>query len=202
MQVRRLGAQDVDRAANVLSAAFARDAFVRWNFEDRVDELLPVAFRLTTKLMTERNSAFGVFLDAELLGVALYQAPGKDFKLSSAIAEGAGLLYRARSRTTLRMLHGFGESERFKRECMGEQPYFYLDTLGIHPSHAGRGAGSELLRRSLALVRGSGTEPCFLISQPANLGFYERRGFRSIRQRLIPKVEVTFHGMLEQRQPV
>jgi len=197
MSVRRLSTSDLDSAVEVLSLAFAEDPFVIWNFEHRVAALSPVAFRITAGLLTEAGTAFGYFEGDSIVGVALYQAPGETFKLGSMLRSGAEIVYRSLGRTTLRMTHAFGETERFKQDCMGDTPYFYLDTVAVHPRHARRGFGSALITDSLKQVRGQRREPCFLISQPHNLDYYLKRGFKSVRDRLLPKCNVRFHGLLE-----
>jgi ribosomal protein S18 acetylase RimI-like enzyme len=199
MTVRLLTTSDLERAARVLSQAFADDPFVLWNFEHRLAELMPRAFELTTRLMTEAGTAYGFFEDAELAAVALYQAPQVSLSFSTMIYSGAALLYRAGGRTALRLAYGFNESERFKREAMRDRPFFYLDTVGVRPDRARRGIGKKLIFESLAAVRGSRPEPCFLLSQPHNLDYYLSLGFDSIHTRMLPKCNIRFHGMLERR---
>jgi GNAT superfamily N-acetyltransferase len=199
MSVRKLMAGDVEAAAEVLSQAFVSDPFVMWNFEDRIATLLPTAFRATIGPLTNAGTTYGYFHAETLVGVALYQAPGFSIKVGPVLRSGPELAVHALGRTSLRMAHGFGETERFKQDCMGDKPYFYLDAVGVSPHVAGRGFGTRLIQESLRMVRGDRVEPCFLISQRHNLAYYQKRGFKSLRDRLLPRCNVRFYGMLEVR---
>jgi predicted N-acetyltransferase YhbS len=55
---------------------------------------------------------------------------------------------------------------------------WYLDQIGVEPTHQGRGVGAALIELGLERARGDGL-PAFLETAVAgNVGYYERFGFR------------------------
>jgi ribosomal protein S18 acetylase RimI-like enzyme len=69
-------------------------------------------------------------------------------------------------------------------------PHWYLATLGVDPLWQGRGVGRALLDRFLAEA-GGGPEPVYLeTDRRANVGFYEDRGFRVVREGAVLDVPI------------
>lgn len=57
------------------------------------------------------------------------------------------------------------------------EPVWYLEVLGVHPDHQGRGVGRRLLRPVLEEADRTGVA-CYLeTAERRNVGFYERSGF-------------------------
>ncbi len=63
------------------------------------------------------------------------------------------------------------------------EPLAYLSVAAVDPALHGHGRGGELLDESLARVDDEGWAAYLESSNPRNITFYERRGFR-VRQRL------------------
>lgn len=62
------------------------------------------------------------------------------------------------------------------------EPHWYLALLGVDPAHQGSGLGGQLLRTKLSMCDANGT-PAYLETQkPENLPFYERFGFRVMKE--------------------
>ena len=62
------------------------------------------------------------------------------------------------------------------------KPHYYLAYLGVHPALQGRGIGAALLAPVLARADAE-RMPCYLENSNArNLPFYERAGFRTVRE--------------------
>jgi GNAT superfamily N-acetyltransferase len=57
-------------------------------------------------------------------------------------------------------------------------PHYYLQTLGVAPSHRGQGLGSGLMEVLTARCDQEGVMACLETCNEDNLGFYERFGFR------------------------
>ena len=55
--------------------------------------------------------------------------------------------------------------------------HWYVQTLGVHPSHQGTGLGKELLEAALARADRDALPTYLETSNPKNLGFYRRFGF-------------------------
>lgn len=98
-------------------------------------------------------------------------------------------------RTLLRALRAERATARLRRE-MAPRPHWYLVLLGVDPDHQGQGLGTALLNPVLQRAREEGI-PCYLeTSDPANLPFYERLGFRVVGHRQIPGGGPDLWGML------
>lgn len=114
---------------------------------------------------------------AELVGVALWMPP-RAFPLSTArkarmtpdllrtlaVARGAASAF-VRLGTALEHAHP-------------SEAAWYLQALGIHPRRQRHGIGRRLVTEGIALAEEDGA-PCYLqTSDPANIAYYERFGFR------------------------
>jgi len=58
--------------------------------------------------------------------------------------------------------------------------YAHIDDLVVHPSHRGKGIGSELMRRALKMIEPLDLYFVQLIPIPGRESFFERLGFRVI----------------------
>jgi GNAT superfamily N-acetyltransferase len=141
------------------------------------------------------GSAAGAYLEDRLVGVALWQPPGR-FPLSplrkarmtpalvqAAIAAGSTFARFARSGVAL-------------ERAFPTQPLWYLQALGVHPSAQRSGIGAALLAAGLALVDAD-TMACHLhTSDPANVEYYQRWGFQ-LTQPAVPAGPdgPTYYGM-------
>ena len=148
-------------------------------------------------LWTQARSAYGWFEHERLVAVALYRQPGEHVSIGRALRAGfwrmplsAGLV------ATQRIIHTFAVADAFKASLLGQEPHFYLDTLGVEQSAARRGLGPRLLLDSLADLRQRTSLPCFLLTHlPDNVKLYQRLGFSIIGQCAVPKTPITFWGM-------
>ena len=88
----------------------------------------------------------------------------------------------------LRSLH-----ELHSRLQSGE--HWYLLGLAVHPEHQGKGLGSHLLRHGITRAQ-SMRLPCYLeTTNPRNVAYYEKHGFRLLGQRPITCSGPTVWGM-------
>lgn len=62
------------------------------------------------------------------------------------------------------------------------EPHWYLALLGVDPAHQGAGLGGQLLRAKLALCDNDQVAAYLETQKPDNLPFYERFGFRVIKE--------------------
>ena len=69
---------------------------------------------------------------------------------------------------------------------MPAEPLWYLDQLGVDPSHQGEGVGGALVRFGLERAAAAGL-PAFLeTAKERNLGFYASLGFRVVDEGTVP----------------
>jgi GNAT superfamily N-acetyltransferase len=177
-EVRPLSSGDVRPAGEVLTASHGDYPAFRAEFPDpgvRRRFLLP--FQTAAVRDSVRHAhAFGAFLGVRLVGVTLWQPPGR-FPLSTV----------RKARMTPGLIRAAfvarGEFPRFARSgaalerAMPAVPVWYLLVLGVHPDAHRRGVGSALLAAGLALVDAQNL-PCHLhTSDHANIDYYARWGF-------------------------
>jgi ribosomal protein S18 acetylase RimI-like enzyme len=75
-------------------------------------------------------------------------------------------------------------------------PHWYLWVLGVEPEQQGRGTGSQLLQRVL-LSAGAQRVPCYLETEnPRNIPFYQKHGFRLIREMALVQSDVRIYALL------
>ncbi|KAJ5708547.1 hypothetical protein N7488_008348 [Penicillium malachiteum] len=73
----------------------------------------------------------------------------------------------------------FGTMEDHHHRLMGDRPHYYLEMLGVHPSHQGRGLASKLLKWGLARADEESVE-VYLSSSPDGKPLYLKNGFQSL----------------------
>jgi ribosomal protein S18 acetylase RimI-like enzyme len=88
-------------------------------------------------------------------------------------------------RASCRILRFMKWLEERRKESLPE-PHWYLLNLAIRPGCQGKGLGSILLAHGLDRARTEAT-PCYLeTSNPRNVAFYERNGFRLVYDAAAP----------------
>lgn len=68
-----------------------------------------------------------------------------------------------------------------------EEPHFYLAAIGVDPAAQGRGFGSRLLQPVLDLCDDERVGAYLESSDPANVDFYTRHGFRVVESVRLPR---------------
>ena len=69
--------------------------------------------------------------------------------------------------------------------------HWYLQTLGVEPTHQGKGYGSLLMEYMLEKIDSTNPLPIFLeTSTEINVKFYKRFGFEVVREGIIPETDV------------
>lgn len=61
-----------------------------------------------------------------------------------------------------------------------KQPHYYLQTVGVHPDHKGKGVGGLFMRELCDMADQAGVAAYLETSNPANLGFYRRFRFEEL----------------------
>lgn len=164
-----------DEAAQTISTlvtAFASDPFIRWMFP-RADQYISAFPRV---LQYFAGAAFGsqtAYRSADFSGVALWLPPGV-----SPDEEGLGQVLvdhvdEGRQEQVFAVMEQVGEGHP-------EAPHWYLPAMGVDPIHQGLGIGGSVLDQSLSRC----VQTCGLSylesTNPANLPFYQRHGFKVV----------------------
>jgi ribosomal protein S18 acetylase RimI-like enzyme len=179
-QVRRLAADQRDRALATVVGAFASDALLRWVWpEDRRYADCAQAF-------------FGLLLDLRLAGGEVWAA---DEGLAVAMWDPPGGLYVTPAEDPWPALHAtFTRTERDRWSAFDAAmavpadapPYWYLGVLATATDHQGLGLGSAVTAPVLAAADRAG-QPAWLETMgERNLRFYARLGFTVQREADLP----------------
>lgn len=177
--VRQALRSDLVAIAELWTDAFADDPYLRWMGGDAEWARFGHAWMtFIASLAFERGYVHvGVENDVDVAvawippGLAL-AGPDDIARGRSIIAEHAG---EARADAAL-------QSIAAARAHDLEEPHWTLQYAGVRPSRAGSGVGSAAVRPILDRCDAEGL-PCALIStNPRNVPFYERLGFRSVAE--------------------
>lgn len=191
LEVRKLAPQDVPAVARTLARAFHDDPLISWILPDdeRRQRAMPRGFESMIHGVYAPKGE--VYTTPDLDSAALWAPPGK---------------WRMPVSVQLRLLPGltrtFGSRLPAFMKALAildsqhpdEVPHWYLAVLGSEPSRQGRGLGSLVMQPVLDRCDREGTPAYLESTNPANLGFYERRGFEIISEISIPGGPLV-HGM-------
>jgi ribosomal protein S18 acetylase RimI-like enzyme len=184
VEVVRLEDSRLGEASDVLARAFLEDPAWVWLIPDaeKRRHLLPWLFRVGFDV-----TAADVWTTAGVVrGAARWLPPGRPpmrvrptlkalvttpFRLGSAIAP-----FLAYGRAV----------ESLRAEAMPGE-HWYLAGIGVDPSAQRRGIGAALLEPGIAAAARAGLPAVLLTNNEANLRFYERHGFRIVREDQTPK---------------
>jgi GNAT superfamily N-acetyltransferase len=160
-----------ERVLATMTYAFENDPVVRWVFrgEEAYRTYFPRVVSASAGKSIENGTAFCT--DA-LEAVALWLPPGvnpDEDALASAVEQGSD---------------ADGDDLAAFLEQMNEQhpayPHWYLPFMGVAPSMQGRGHGSALLARALAICDEERLPAYLEASTDRNRALYGRHGFRNL----------------------
>jgi ribosomal protein S18 acetylase RimI-like enzyme len=165
-------APNQDRAVSAITAAFAADPAVRWmypgarQYRDHFPEFVAA--------LGGNAFAHGTADELDDCQCAALWLPPSVQPDEDAIVD---LLQRSVSDERLPDVFSILEQ---MGEYHPEEPHWYLPFIGVAPEAQGRGFGSALLRRGLARCDRDGLPAHLESTNPRNVPFYERFGFRAI----------------------
>jgi ribosomal protein S18 acetylase RimI-like enzyme len=184
VEVVRLERERLGEAGEVLARAFHDDPAWVWLFPDpeRRAALLPWLFRM----------GFDV-TDADVWGAGgeTVQGAARWLGPTRPVAR-VGPTLRALVATPLRLgratvpFLAYGRAVEQLRLEVAPGPHWYLAGIGVEPSLQRRGLGGALLRPGLEAAADAGLPAVLLTNNESNLAFYERHGFRTVREAHTP----------------
>lgn len=183
LEIVRMGMERRDRIAAIWADAFERDPFMRWVFPDGATRLSALArwWGFTLDHLPPGSELHGTRAD----GCAAYWQPPQGQRNSSAGSEGVdrGESEGHRAFAVL-MTELLGDLAPSRMEALGQmhqarlaEPHWYLAVLGTLSEQQSRGLGSRVLAPMLHRCDRIGALAYLESSNPANVGFYRRRGF-------------------------
>lgn len=179
----KLRNEDLARAAAALGAAFQDDPLMTWTLPDRDERARLAAAHFEPVL--RYGLMFGeVWTTADRpLGAAVWLKPD-DWEVTPERASASGL-------DRMGDLIGHAAADRFFSVMGALEPchhrdvdssHWYVMVVGLAPEARGKGLGRALLEPVMRRADAEG-RPCYLeTSNPTNVAFYERLGFRVITE--------------------
>jgi GNAT superfamily N-acetyltransferase len=156
---------DVDRAAAVLTLAFAADPFERWKYPDPWQYL--TLFPRFVRAFGGGAFAQGTACHTEgYAGVSLWLPPGTG-------PDEAAIETSLPAEREAELAAIFEQMARFHPH----EPHWYLPLIGVDPAHWGKGHGAALLQRTLRRCDQHHVPAYLESTNPANLSLYRYHGF-------------------------
>lgn len=197
VSINKLSADRASEAGNLLAASHADYPVFR--------HLLPnpaVRKRVLRRFMgaAARDAAIHAhalmaLVDGSVVGVALWMSPGT-FPLSAARKARMAPAMLGASAMAPRAMAVLGRAGSDLENAHEPGPGWYLQALGVYPELQRRGIGRQLLTPPLRLADAQGL-PCYLhTSDPNNIAYYERFGFRTAEGAgVVVSDAVRYYGM-------
>jgi GNAT superfamily N-acetyltransferase len=159
----------VPALAELLGRAFTDDPMLVWPFGAGKTEVVTNFFRA----FDEPIATHGWLWEAGTgRGVAAWIPPGSD----EAMME----IDRSMRPTLPALETRHADMWEWIAGNFPDEPFWYLDHIGVDAEHRGAGVGTALIQHGLAFAERDGV-PAFLeTGRSGNVAYYERRGFRTV----------------------
>jgi len=170
LEIRPVTASDRSRFEATMTVAFSADPIVRWAWPDPlqfINTMMPLVTLFGGKSF-DHGSAYVI---GDFVGVAQWLPPG--------VQPDDGPIVELFTQNT--PAPRLGELLSLFEQMAGFHPHYshwYIPLIGIDPALQGRGYGTQLMRRGLAICDRD-RQPAYLeATSPASRLFYERQNFR------------------------
>lgn len=172
---------DVPTLGTTLASAFHDDPVLAWLVPDadRRQVRLPALFGAFADVYVPQGESYLVGDDA---GGALWAPPGGEpvpEHEAEAFGQRLGAILQGDVTRAVELQELFDEHHP-------QVPHYYLQFVGIVPEHQGRGLGSQLLTTVLAHADATSTPAYLEATSPDNRRLYERHGFDTIGEIILP----------------
>jgi len=167
---------EADIVTELIVGAFYDDPTWSWAFPDPA--LRRAQHRRFWRAYADGALRFPwVWLTARNTATSLWIPPGERELTAEQEEAVEQLLEELLGTDAERVLRAF---ELFEEKHPRDQPHFYLSLLATDSQHRGRGYGLGLLAANLAAIDAAAMPAYLEASNPANVGLYERYGFRVV----------------------
>lgn len=189
---------EIDTLIEVFCRAFDQDAHFNWIV--RQDGRRSAAFRQLFKLMlTDVAGTCGaIYATADLKAAAIWFPP-ETSKLSLLTQVRVGLRFAAICGWKDLAVRAYGLNVMEHRHP--KTPHYFLQTIGVDPLSQRQGHGAALLGPILHRCDMEDIPAYLETSNPDNVGFYEKHGFRLNATAILPQGPM-LHQMLRLPQPI
>jgi GNAT superfamily N-acetyltransferase len=181
--------EDIPAIVETISLAFHDDPTWSWAFPEQAERQRQYAawwgFLIEAAMRFEPPA---VFVTDRMEAAAIWFPPGEDELTPENEREMPVLL---RGLVGDRVDDLMELMERFERIQPRDPPHYYLDLLGVHDDHRGKGIGMRLLAENLERFDGEGVPSYLESSNSANDHRYEGLGYERIGEFMTPDDSVT-----------
>jgi ribosomal protein S18 acetylase RimI-like enzyme len=178
--VTQASVERVPELAELLGHAFFDDPMIRWPMKEGAGEEVVAEY---FDAFDKRIAAEGWLWEAgEGLGVAAWIPPGSDEVVMDFDRELRPVMARATDDDGAR----YDLMWEWIAQTLPDEPYWYLEHLAVGRQHRNAGVGSALIDHGLAFARDDALPAALETSRPANVSYYERRGFRTYAEDDVP----------------
>jgi GNAT superfamily N-acetyltransferase len=189
---RQLALSDLELAARIMAQAFVDDPLCAFMLPSRRTRptTLYRFFRAFGEVSIKHNRSYGV--GAPLQGVAYWKFPDQENLSISikSIGKFIPLLFTPypighfRARAVFRQIEAMHQKH-------ASNPHYYLDNIGVLPSHRGQGVSSSLIRPVLEMADAHRVIAYTETVTRANVALYEHFGFRCLEENCVTRTGIT-----------
>lgn len=176
----RLEKSQIDKASQILAAAFSKDPFFQYILPQKnKNKLLYIFWKAVLRYSQTYNC---IYTTPELKGIAVWVPPG-EYPLNSLrflIAGFYTIFFQLGFKGIEKFVSSFELLEKYHNQDMSV-PHWYLIGLGVSPDYQGQGVGGSLIQPILKQADEESL-PCYLETEtPAAVRFYQKNGFEIVR---------------------
>jgi hypothetical protein len=193
----QLTSNDLSKGSEVLGKAFEEDPIWLEILKDELEKF-SIAFEVPLKQCLKYGKAFSV--SSNLEGIAGW-LPSHNVNMNFF-----QFIWSGAFKSALKLGNKIGKriQEVFKmitedRKSNMTVPYIYLYVIGVLPEHQGKGIGSSLIKDMLKVLPSE--IPLYLETETEqNVKFYEKLGFRVMKEIRVPSIDLPMWEMVNERK--
>ncbi len=185
-EVRRIREDELGQAAEVLSRAFYKDPLQNYTFPDDTERSTHSPAHFAAAL--QYGFKFGeVYTMDGVPGASIWLKPGETEITPERAEEGGftALPGKIGEDAFNRFFTTISYAEEIHKTDMPD-PHWYTMVLGVDPTLQGQGHGPALMKPVLDRSAAGGIPVYLETAQPKNFAFYEKLGFKVLRDVLEP----------------
>jgi GNAT superfamily N-acetyltransferase len=182
----RMGEERVASTAQALANAFFEDPLQNYTFPDAEERRGRSPGHFTAAL--NYGVRFGEVYAAENgAGASIWLKPGEtEITEERAIEGGFGVLPEVMGEDAFSRFFGAISFAETFHKLDAPEPHWYTMVLGVDPEFQGQGYGRLLLEPVMSQARADGTPIYLETAHPRNVSFYQKMGFRLLREVVEP----------------
>lgn len=185
-EIKSLNEADLPAAAQALANAFMKDPLQNYTFPDDAERKAKSPAHFTAAL--NYGLKFGeVHAASNGAGAVVWLRPGEtEITPEKAEAVGFAALPELIGEDAFnRFFSAIGFAEEYHKRDVPE-PHWYTMVVGVDPAFQGQGFGKALLQPVMERARANNVPVYLETAQPANVAFYEKLGFKMMRDLVEP----------------